>query len=115
MLKAAEAFCSLEPKSGRLQTVRQPGLDQPPVEPAGLDAILGSIKNALAAQHDFLLSVTLPGMRRQAAGASLGQQTAPLSVQAGGFNPRRLAIILSTMRFGSTAVIKCRIGSGVIW
>jgi hypothetical protein len=34
---------------------------------------------------------------------------------AGGINPRRLAMILSTIRFGSTAVIKCRIGSGVIW
>jgi hypothetical protein len=30
-------------------------------------------------------------------------------------SPRRLAIILSTTRFGSSRVIRCRIGSGVIW
>src|SRR5438445_13340060 len=35
--------------------------------------------------------------------------------QAGGVSPRRLAMILSTIRFGSTPVIRCRIGSGVIW
>jgi hypothetical protein len=35
-----------------------------------------------------------------------------LPPQAGGISPRRS---LSTIRFGSTAVIKCRIGSGVIW
>jgi hypothetical protein len=33
--------------------------------------------------------------------------------QAGGNSPKRLAMILSTIRFGSTAVIRCRIGSGV--
>jgi hypothetical protein len=37
------------------------------------------------------------------------------AAHAGGIKPRRLAMILSTIRFGSTAVIKCRIGSGVIW
>ena len=31
-----------------------------------------------------------------------------------GIRPRRLAMILSTIRFGSTDVITCRIGSGVI-
>jgi len=33
---------------------------------------------------------------------------------AEGNSPRRLAMILSTIRFGRMAVIKCRIGSGVI-
>jgi hypothetical protein len=36
-------------------------------------------------------------------------------VQAGGSSPRRLAMILSTIRFGRMAVITCRIGSGVTW
>ena len=30
-------------------------------------------------------------------------------------SPRRLAMILSTIRFGSSPVIRCRIGSGAIW
>jgi hypothetical protein len=34
---------------------------------------------------------------------------------AGGIKPRRLAMILSTIRFGRKPVIRCRIGSGVIW
>src|SRR6266404_4357567 len=34
---------------------------------------------------------------------------------AGGINPRRLAMILSSIRLGRIAVIRCRIGSGVIW
>jgi len=38
-----------------------------------------------------------------------------IRAHAGGIKPRRLAMILSTIRFGSTAIIKCRIGSGVIW
>jgi hypothetical protein len=33
---------------------------------------------------------------------------------ARGINPRRLAMIRSTVRFGSTAVMMWRIGSGVI-
>ena len=33
---------------------------------------------------------------------------------AGGIRPTRLAMILSTMRFGSHCVIRCRIGSGAI-
>ena len=33
----------------------------------------------------------------------------------GGSNPSRLAMILSVIRFGSTASIRCRIGSGVSW
>jgi hypothetical protein len=32
-----------------------------------------------------------------------------------GISPRRLAMILSTIRFGSMPVIRCRIGSGVTW
>src|SRR4051812_27758816 len=35
--------------------------------------------------------------------------------QAGGSRPIRLVMILSTIRFGSTAVIRCRSGSGAIW
>ena len=35
--------------------------------------------------------------------------------QAFGISPRRLAMILSTMRFGSIDPISCWIGSGVIW
>ena len=42
-----------------------------------------------------------------------GRLTAPSHV--GGISPRRLAMILSTMRFGRTAVISWCIGSGVIW
>src|SRR6202021_448685 len=95
--------------SPRLQTVRQPGGDQPPVEPTGLRAVLAGIKMLLQRSMIFCSG----NYRAYAAGASPGQQTAQLSVQAGGINPRRLAMILSTMRFGSTAVIKCRIGSGV--
>jgi|HubBroStandDraft_3_1064219.scaffolds.fasta_scaffold290651_2 hypothetical protein len=36
-------------------------------------------------------------------------------VHAAGNSPSRLAMILSTMRLGSIVVIRCRIGSGVIW
>jgi hypothetical protein len=37
-----------------------------------------------------------------------------LPAHAGGINPRRLAMILSTIRFGSIAVTKYRIEFGVI-
>ena len=32
-----------------------------------------------------------------------------------GINPSRLAMILSTIRFGRIAVTSCRTGSGAIW
>lgn len=111
-------FCCDVSATDVLKRTLSPAAYKPCTSPASINRRLNrraSGPSSQAAQHDLLLAVTLPGMRRQAAGASPGQQTAPLSVQAGGINPRRLAMILSTMRFGSTAVIKCRIGSGVIW
>ena len=77
----------------------QAGIDQEPVEAAGLSAVLAGLEQALAAKHDFLLLLER-GIERS---------------HARGIKPSRLAMILSTVRFGSSPVIRCRIGSGVIW
>jgi len=76
----------------------------------------GSLRNASFAScvNSALL---FPIVVIQAAGQRVSKQPRSMSptFHAGGIRPRRLAMILSTIRFGSTDVIMCRIGSGVIW
>src|SRR4051794_27297569 len=77
-----------------------------------------------AARHKNVTEPSWRGNRpgREAFGPRYkkGPSTFPETVRSadpqpfsGGISPRRLAIILSTMRLGSTAVIRCRIKSGL--
>jgi hypothetical protein len=73
-------------------------------------AVAGWFGIALVAGNSYRRRQTNRGDRDQHP-----QHGAHLVAHAGGISPSRLAMILSIIRLGRIAVIRCRIGSGVIW
>ena len=92
------------------------------VKPATLYAyvsrgVLRSYRQGIKRQRLYRRA-EVEGLLRLAPSATRGSNVIPRAdfpAHAFGINPRRLAMILSTIRFGSSPVIRCRIGSGAIW
>ena len=101
--------------------VRGTELPRPRRPPAGISSSVGQFMVSFGERipgmplYSLLLAPLVAVMVRRPDGVLIGNRHPLVPLRGPGISPRRLAMILSTIRFGRIDVIRCRIASGAIW
>jgi hypothetical protein len=96
--------------------VRGTELPRPRRPPAGISSSVGQFMVSFGEPGMPLYSLLLaPLVAVMVHGVLIGNRHPLVPLRGPGISPRRLAMILSTIRFGRIDVIRCRIASGAIW